>query len=73
MTVIYAEFEGNQVPVLITSHINYGTLIEVRAYDTDGEERGAIWQTLTFEQTKILRDNLNEWIEKVEKDRRARA
>lgn len=71
MTYIYAEFTDNNVPILITDHQTDNVLVEVRAYDTDGEERGAIWQTITFEQAKILRDNLTKWINDVE-DRRRR-
>lgn len=70
MTIIYAEEIGDRckVPVLITDYGN-SILIELRSYSLDGQNRGAIWQTLTWDQARILRDRLSEWL--VENPRRS--
>lgn len=71
MMNIYDEFDSNkQIPIIVGDYCDDMILIEVRAYSTDGSQRGAIWQTMTFDQAKILCDNLTAWIYQKEHDKR---
>ena len=73
MTIIYAEEVGprHEVPVLVTDHAVYNLLIELRAYAPPGvdwrDRTASIYNILTLEQAKKLRDNLTEWIRQTEK------
>ncbi len=59
--MIYGEYDdkGN-IPILITEH-DGKVLIELRSY-YDGQKRGAIWNTITWDQAKELRDALTVWL-----------
>lgn len=59
--ILYREQDDDgNVPVLVTSHGNK-ILIEIRGYH-QGERRGCLWNTLTWDQTRLLRDKLSEWL-----------
>lgn len=69
--IIYGEFDHNgHVPILITDHNPEFLLIEVRSYSTDGDTRGAIWQTMTIEQAKKLKQNLEKWLWQIQRQKR---
>lgn len=65
--IIYSEFdETGHCPLLITDHHpEQHILIEIRSYSDRGEERGAVWTTITLEQAEKLKKNLEKWIYQV--------
>ena len=59
--MIYCEEDDERhVPILIVEH-DGKVLIELRSY-YDGQKRGAIWHTITWDQARLLRDKLSEWL-----------
>ena len=59
--ILYCERDNDgNVPVLITSYDDK-ILIEIRGYH-QSEKRGCLWNTLTWDQTRLLRDKLSEWL-----------
>ena len=59
--LLYTEKDSNgNIPILIASHGDK-ILIEIRGYH-QGERRGCLWNTLTRDQTRLLRDKLSEWL-----------
>ncbi len=58
---IYCESDDKgHIPILITKH-RKGILVEIRAY-YNNKQSGAIWNTMTWEQVRRLRDNLSNWL-----------
>lgn len=56
----YEKDSDGNIPVLIVSQKDKIT-IEIRAYQY-GERRGCLWNNLTRDQARLLRDRLSEWL-----------
>ena len=62
MTILYCEEDSeHNVPILITDLDENKILIEIRGYH-QGERRGCLWNIITWNQAKRLRDALSVWL-----------
>ena len=60
--MIYGERDGHDIPILITElEGDQSIVIELRSF-RNGKMNGGLYHIMTWDQARLLRDRLSEWL-----------